>query len=75
MGVQLALPLAGSISRGGMSTDLMAFGDGVGMPSNNEEKTPKEKAPPSRDSEFREMLEQYAADLRAIMDKLRRQLN
>jgi hypothetical protein len=35
----------------------------------------KEEAPPPHASEFRRMLEDYVAELRAIIEKLRRKLN
>jgi hypothetical protein len=44
------------------------------MNSTNE-KPRKEEPPPPRDLEFRKMLEEYAADLRALMEKLRRMPN
>jgi hypothetical protein len=40
-----------------------------------DEKQRKEEAPPPHASEFRRMLEEYVADLRAFMEKLRRMLN
>jgi hypothetical protein len=35
----------------------------------------KEELPPPHASEFRRMLEDYVAELRAIIEKLRRKLN
>lgn len=35
----------------------------------------EEETTPPRSSEFRRLLEEYAANLRAIIDKLRRKLN
>jgi hypothetical protein len=40
-----------------------------------DEKQRKEEPPTPRDLEFMRMLEEYAADLRAFMEKLRRMLN
>jgi hypothetical protein len=40
-----------------------------------DKKQPKEEPPPPQDLEFRRMLEEYIADLRALLDKLRRRLN
>jgi uncharacterized coiled-coil protein SlyX len=40
-----------------------------------DEKQRKEEAPPPHASEFRRMLEDYIAELRAIIEKLRRKLN
>jgi hypothetical protein len=39
------------------------------------EKQRKEEAPPQHAWEFRRMLEDYIAELRAIIEKLRRKLN
>jgi hypothetical protein len=47
----------------------------AGMNS-NDEKQRKEKPPPPRDLESRrKVIEEYIADLRALLDKLRRMLN
>lgn len=35
----------------------------------------KEQAPPQRDLEFMKILEEHAADLRALMEKLRSKLD
>lgn len=40
-----------------------------------DEKQGKEESMPPRASDFRRMLEAYAAELQAIIDKLRRKLN
>ena len=43
--------------------------------NSKDEKQQKEEPPPPRDREFKDLLEQYAAHLRAFMEKLRRKLN
>jgi hypothetical protein len=43
--------------------------------NSNHERQRKEEPPPPRDPEFIRMLEEYVADLRALIDKLRRKLS
>jgi hypothetical protein len=43
--------------------------------NSTDEKQRKEEPPPPRSSEFMRLLEEYASDLRAIINKLRRKLN
>jgi hypothetical protein len=70
---------AGKLGPGNSFLDLDQ-GDRIGVlpcegMNSTDDKQRKEELPPPRDLEFRRLLEEYAADLRAFIDKLRHMLN